>query len=167
MQPAAATITSIGLGEMSVVQRSDGLLVARGLGSCIGIAVYEPRVHVALLAHVMLPGPAPAQVPDDQPARFADQAVRSLIDSMGKLGGRVRDCVIKLAGGAQVIRLGNREDRLQVGRRNIEAVLQALEANGLRSVAQDVGGNMGRTMTLYAATGVTTVRLVGGQEKAL
>jgi chemotaxis protein CheD len=115
----------------------------------------------------MLPGPAPAQVPADQPARFADQAVASVIETVEKRGARVRDCVIKLAGGAQVIRLGNKEDRLQVGRRNIEAVMLALEAHGLRSVAQDVGGTMGRTMTLYAATGVITVRLVGGTEQPL
>ncbi len=167
MQPAAITITSVGLGELSIVQRADGLLVARGLGSCIGIAVYEPKTRVAALAHVMLPGPAPAQLPADQPARFADQAVVSVVDSLERRGARIRDCVIKLAGGAQVIRLGNKEDRLQVGRRNIEAVLHALEENGLRSVAQDVGGNMGRTLTLYASTGVTTVRLVGGAEQAL
>ena len=98
---------------------------------------------------------------------FADQAVASVIESVERRGARIRDCVIKLAGGAQVIRLGNKEDRLQVGRRNIEAVLQALESKGLRSVAQDLGGNMGRTMTLYAATGVTTVRLVGGVEQPL
>ena len=167
MQPVALPITSIGLGELSFVHRAGGLLVARGLGSCIGIAVYEPDARFAVLAHVMLPGPAPAQVPSEQPARFADQAIASLIDAVIMHGGRARNCLIKLAGGAQVIRLGNKEDQLQVGRRNIDAVLQALAANGLSAAAQDVGGTMGRTLTLYAATGVTTVRLVGGSEQPL
>jgi chemotaxis protein CheD len=167
VQPTATSISSAGLGELCIVQQADGLLVARGLGSCIGIAVYDARARIAALAHVMLPGPAPDVVLSGQPARFADQAVVSLMRGLERLGGNVRESTIKLAGGAQVIRLGNKDDRLQVGRRNIEAVRLALAGRGLRIAGEDLGGNMGRSMTLYAATGVTTVRLIGGQEVQL
>jgi chemotaxis protein CheD len=167
VQLDAPAIASAGLGELAVVQRSDMLLTARGLGSCIGISVYEPNSKIAALAHVMLPGPMTIEPVAGQPARFADQAVESIVELLQKRGGRTRDCVIKLAGGAQVIRLANKDDKLQVGKRNIEAVLAALEKRGLRVSAQRVGGNMGRTLTLYAATGITTVRLVGGVEEQL
>jgi len=167
VQVEATAIASAGLGELAVVKHSEMLLMARGLGSCIGIAVYEPHNRIAALAHVMLPGPAPAGPPADQPARFADQAIVSIIAAVERLGGRPRDCIIKLAGGAQVIRLASKDDKLQVGKRNIAAVQEALERHGLRIAGQNVGGTVGRTLTVYAATGVTTVRLVGGVEEPL
>jgi chemotaxis protein CheD len=63
-------ITITGIGALTVAQGA-GTLVAQGLGSCIGIAAYDPLRRIAALAHVMLPGPAPAGLPPDQLARHA------------------------------------------------------------------------------------------------
>jgi len=82
-------------------------------------------------------------------------------------GGARGLLVVKIAGGAQVIRLAGREDRFQVGRRNVEAVRAALATHGLRVAAADTGGNAGRTLALAAATGTVTVRPVSGAERAL
>ena len=162
-----AAVRSTGLGELTVVRQSDDVLTARGLGSCVGIAVYEPSQRIAMMAHVMLPGPAPEKTDPTQPARFAAQAVESILREVEQLGGRKRNLVIKLAGGAQVIRLYGKDDRLQVGQRNIQAVREALARAGLPIVGEHVGGNVGRTLSLHAATGVTTYRVVGGQEVQL
>jgi chemotaxis protein CheD len=161
------TIRSTGLGELTVVQFAEDVLAARGLGSCVGISAYERTIKLSIMAHVMLPGPAPEWTEPDQPARYAAQAVKAVVATVEKYGGRTRDLVIKLAGGAQVIRLLGKEDRLQVGQRNIAAVREALAAQGLRVAAEHLGGNVGRTFCLYAATGQTTVRVVGGQEQPL
>jgi chemotaxis protein CheD len=167
MMVTASLTHSVGLGMLVVVKQCEDLLVARGLGSCIGIAAYEPGRRIAALAHVMLPGPAPETADPEQPARYAAQAVDSLIRAVEQHGGRRSQIRVKLAGGAQVIQLNNREDRLQVGLRNIEAVRAALVRTNLPILAEDVGGKVGRTLTLYAASGDTTVRLVGAQEKPL
>ncbi len=159
-------VTMTGIGALTVAQGA-GALIAQGLGSCIGIAAYDPLRRIAALAHVMLPGPAPAGLPPDQCARHAPEAVAALIDAVERRGGARRLLVVKIAGGAQVIRLAGREDRFQVGRRNIEAVQAALAAHGLRVAAEDTGGNTGRTLTLTAATGAVTVRPAGGAERTL
>lgn len=161
------TVHSTGLGELTVVHRSDDVIAARGLGSCVGIAAYERTIKLAIMAHVMLPGPAPEWSEPDQPARYAEHAVRAILAATERHGGRGRELVIKLAGGAQVIRLNGKEDRLQVGQRNIAAVREALAAHGLRASAEHLGGSSGRTLCLYAATGQATVRVVGGQEQTL
>lgn len=158
---------SIGLGMMGVVQQSDDILVARGLGSCVGIAVWDRTRKIAALAHVMLPGPPPTLPDAEQPARYAEQAVVALIKAVEKRGGRARDLQVKIAGGAQVIRLYNKDDRLQVGKRNIQAVHEAAGRYGLRIQGEHTGGTVGRTLCLYAATGEATVRLVGGEEQPL
>lgn len=165
MQLASAQAT--GLGELTIGQRSDDVLVAQGLGSCVGIAAYEPAKKLAVLAHVMLPGPVPETTPAEQPARYAAQAVKAIVETVQRRGGRPRNLVIKLAGGAQVIRVPGMEDRLKIGQRNIEAVREALATHGLRIAGEDLGGNVGRTITIYAATGATTVRVVGGTEQKL
>lgn len=167
MMVTAGLTHSVGLGMLVAVKQCDDVLVARGLGSCIGIAAYEPARRIAVLAHVMLPGPAPQTVDDEQPARYAAQGVESMIRAMEQCGGRRSQIKVKLAGGAQVIQLYNRDDRLQVGRRNIEAVRAALAHHGIPILAEDTGGKVGRTLTLYAATGDMTVRLVGAQEQPL
>ncbi|HEY8282992.1 MAG TPA: chemotaxis protein CheD [Chloroflexota bacterium] len=161
------TTHSAGLGEMTVVRDSDAVLAARGLGSCVGIAAYEPHRRIAIMAHVMLPGPVSSLPDPAQPARYASHAVDSIIKAVEKHGGRPRDLVIKLAGGAQVIQLHGKDDRLRVGERNISAVREALAAKGLRASAEHMGGSTGRTLCLNAATGHTTVRVVGGQEQPL
>lgn len=162
-----ATTRSIGLGMMGVVQQTDDILVARGLGSCIGITVYDRTRKIAAMAHVMLPGPAPEKIDEEQPARYAEPAVIELIRAVEKRGGRRTDLVVKIAGGAQVIKLYNKDDRLQVGRRNIQAVQEAAARHGLIIRGEHTGGTVGRTLYLYAATGEATVRLVGGEEKPL
>jgi len=160
-------VRTTGLGELTVVRESDDLLTARGLGSCIGIAVYERTHRIAIMAHVMLPGPAPDLPSLNQPARYAAQAVESILQAVEEFGGRPRDLVVKIAGGAQVIRLHGKDDRLQVGLRNTQAVRDAMTRRKLHIAAEQTGGSTGRTLTLHAATGHTTIRLVGGQEETL
>ena len=160
------TVHPTGLGALSIVEGSDDTLVAQGLGSCIGIAAYEPARKIALLAHVMLPAAATA-VPPDQPARVAPQAVEAIVREVTKRGGAPKKLVVKIAGGAQVIKVPGMEDRLKIGQRNIAAVHEALAQHGLRVSGEDTGGSTGRTLTLYAANGRTTVRVVGGTEQPL
>src|SRR5690348_15058382 len=114
-----SAIRSAGLGELCVALQSDDLLVAQGLGSCIGISAYDPARRIALMAHVMLPGPAPEQG-SEQPARYAVHAVQAIVSTVQAHGGIPRNLVVKLAGGAQVIAIPGMEDRLKIGARNIE-----------------------------------------------
>ena len=45
----------VGIADMRVSDDPDVTLVTRSLGSCIGLAVYDPAVRVGGILHYMLP----------------------------------------------------------------------------------------------------------------
>jgi len=44
----------VGISDYKIAQAPD-VLVTIGLGSCIGIAIYEPKSRMGALSHIMLP----------------------------------------------------------------------------------------------------------------
>lgn len=154
---------TVGLGQAAVGGEGDEL-VAFGLGSCIGLAVWSPRLRLGAFCHVVLPR-APGADPDpDQPARYADQAVVWALEALARLGARPRELVAKLAGGARVLAAPLLPD---IGAANAEAVADALRAAGIPVVAADVGGNHGRTARFLPGTGALEVRAAGAPARWL
>ena len=84
MDAPAETRTLVRVGELHIAHGS-GSLVTIGLGSCVGVALYDDHVKVGGLAHVMLPDVTRgrAEVP---PARFASYAITTLIELMSTSG---------------------------------------------------------------------------------
>jgi chemotaxis protein CheD len=128
-----------------------------GLGSCVGLAVYDSQAGIAGLAHVMLPSSLGERV--DRPAKFADTAVRLLQEKLVERGAKRDRLVAKAAGGAQMFR--SQGDYLAVGTRNAEAVRQALEESGIPALGLDLGGTWGRTILFRMGTWVLQVRSPG------
>ena len=154
---------AVGIGEVRTASAGDPPLLAFGLGSCVGVIAYDPAAKVGGMAHVMLPDDPPngATGQASMPARYANPGLRQLTDDIEALGGNRRRLVFKLVGGAQVLSVPGAEDRFNIGRRNIAAIRQHLEAAGHRIAGADVGGHKGRTVRFDVSTGVLTVRQVG------
>ncbi|MGI5836424.1 MAG: chemotaxis protein CheD [Chloroflexota bacterium] len=160
-------IVPVGIGELRVSNSLQEVLIAYGLGSCIGVSVYDPHAKVAGLAHVMLPNSKEA-LSQKPLGKFADLAVPMLLEEIRRLGGQPRRLVGKIAGGAQMlIGTGFSQNGFNIGERNIHAVKAAMERHGISLVNADIGGNRGRTMALHVGTGRTTVRIIGEKEKEL
>ncbi len=140
-------------------------LVTFGLGSCVGIAAWDPRVKVGGLGHVMLPDSTQARLTDNA-AKFADTSIPDLVNQMERLGAIRRRLIIKIAGGAQMFNLFN-DERFSIGRRNVEAVKAALERLNLKIAGEDTGGSYGRTLLFDTETGEVTIRTIDHGEKAL
>lgn len=157
---------AVGLGELAVSSAAGDLLVCYGLGSCVGIAAYDPVSRVGGLAHVVLPDSALAHGQDKE-AKFADTAVPALLTRLQAGGANPHRLVIKIAGGAQMLGSSPLASRLDIGLRNTEAVKAALTKAGLWVAAEDVGGNYGRTMRLYIGPGRVHVSTIGRGEKDL
>jgi chemotaxis protein CheD len=163
---AIATKILVGMAEIHVV-KGPGSFSCLGLGSCIGLCMIDPVTHVAGMAHVMLPE-AFADRKGEKPGKFADTAVPELIAQLEKAGAKKDRLVCAIAGGAQVFKFGAEgTNRLEIGRRNAEAVLTHLKSRGFAPKAQEVGGSLGRTMTLIVETGLVTVRTVTQGEQSL
>lgn len=156
----------VGMADLKVCKAPDNLTTI-GLGSCIGIALYDPVTKVTGLAHVMLPDSS--QIKNNTNiAKFADTGIQKLYDDMIKAGASKTRIVAKIAGGAKMFELGNSaSNTINIGERNAEASRQKLKQLGIRLIAEDTGLNYGRTVEIYSETGEYLVKAVGKESKRL
>lgn len=153
----------VGVADLAVSDRAGELLVTYALGSCLGIAVYDPVACVGGLLHVMLPlSTLDARKAAANPAMFVDTGVPRLFTECYRAGAVKERLIVKVAGGA---RLQGREgdDTFRIGERNVLMLRKLLWKNGVLVEAQDVGGEHWRTMSLQMGTGTVTVRTEAGE----
>jgi chemotaxis protein CheD len=147
---------TVRMGEIEVSKRAGDELVARGLGSCIGLALIDRVPGVAGMAHVVLPESSGAGGPDEL-GKFADLAVPALIAQMQNAGAVLRRVEAVMAGGARMFDLGE----MDIGARNVAAVKIGLARAGVSIRAAETGGNRGRTLRLTVGEFVVTVKEAG------
>jgi chemotaxis protein CheD len=155
--------TMVRMGELAASASSGDVLVALGLGSCIGLAVIDRRVGVAGLAHVVLPASNHNAGPN--PLKFADRAVPELVRRVLALGGRKGLLEAALVGGASMFVASS--SGLEVGMRNEAAVREELAKLRIPVLAAETGGARGRTIRVHVANARVTVREAGGVESDL
>ena len=152
------------MGEAAVSGTAGDTLACIGLGSCIGLALYDRSQGIAGLAHVMLPA---APGPDaDQPGKYADLAVPAIIEDLVGLGaGRARPEAVMVGGAAMFSLGGSGQD---IGQRNAEAVRTVLDGLRIPVRATDTGGSKGRTIRIEVSPQMTTlVREAGGTDELI
>jgi chemotaxis protein CheD len=152
---------TVGVADMKVSAKRVDLLVTHALGSCLGIAVYDPVACVGGLLHVMLPlstiDPVKAA---RNPFMFVDTGVPKLFIECYKAGAQKQRLEVRAAGGADSY---DREeyDIFQIGKRNFIMLRKLLWKNGVLLKSCDVGGSSSRTMSLKIGTGEVTVKSDG------
>lgn len=154
-----SVITKVGMADLKVVKHP-GALTTLGLGSCIGICLYDPRTKVIGMAHIMLPSSKTIRN-NSNIAKFADTALDKLIDDMKSEGANVRKLVGKIAGGAQMFKFSTSSDMMKIGLRNAEAVKSILIEKRIPILANDTGGNFGRTIEFYSDSGKLLIKTIG------
>ncbi|HEX2979680.1 MAG TPA: chemotaxis protein CheD [Anaerolineaceae bacterium] len=156
---------SVGLGEQVISRDPEDILVAYGLGSCLGIGMYDPRNRIAGLVHAVLP----EQLNGDGALspKYVNTGIASLVNELVKSGADRYRLIIRIAGGANMLVTESLSKTFDIGTRNIASALQTMVQMNMRLTSQDVGGNVGRTVRLYVANGRMTVRTIGGQERDL
>lgn len=163
---AAERTINVGLGEICVSKDPSVVLVCYGLGSCIGLCVYDPASKIAGMAHIVLPESYGSNM-GRTPTKYADIAVPLLLEEMVKSGAMKTRLVVKLVGGAQMLQALVFDDASDMGTRNLEVVIRVLGSEGIRPAATDTGGNQGRSMWLSVNTGKVMVRTSGTELKEL
>ena len=77
----------VGIADMKVSKDVDATLVTHSLGSCIGLAVYDPVAKVGGLLHYMLPESGlDANKAKERPLMFADTGIPLLFKACYNLG---------------------------------------------------------------------------------
>ena len=156
----------VGMAEIHTL-KGPGLCTCLGLGSCVGMAALDPRANVGGMVHVMLPELFAGRA-EEKVGKFADTGIPALIAALEGLGADRKHIVVAIAGGAQVFKFGSGgPSRLDIGARNQAAVEAQIQKLGLRCLGRDVGGNVGRTMTMFSDTGEVKVRMVSQEERLL
>lgn len=151
----------VGIGDMKL-SRGGGRIITYALGSCIGITFYDPVTHLGALLHIMLPNQLSSG--DPNVFKFADSGIRETLRKLQVFGMVKSRMEVKIAGGAKMFEISENSAFGNIGVRNAESVRRVLAAEGLRIMAEDVGGNYARTMLLDLHTGKVTVRTVGRPE---
>lgn len=152
-----ATYT-IGIAEKAV-SKSPDKLVTLGLGSCVGLALYDPVRKIGGLVHIMLPN-APAGSAAVNRFKFADTAIEDMIKLIVQAGGSRQQLQAKLAGGAHMFNNAYNSDVMGIGKRNVDICQKVLKENRIPITAQDTGGTSGRSIEFCCESNMLQIRTV-------
>lgn len=160
-----SVMIKVGMADLNVCEYPNAITTL-GLGSCVGVALYDPVTKCGGLAHVMLPD-STAIRNNTNIAKFADTGIVELVKRMEKAGASRVRMVAKIAGGARMFAFSNGTDLVRVGERNVEACKKKLRELGIRIIAEDTGLNYGRTVEFYTETGMLKIKAVGKEIKEI
>lgn len=158
------TVIKVGIADLNVVKAPNRIRTS-GLGSCVGVVIYDTYKQVAGLAHVMLPDSSLTKQEQFNKYKYADTAIDILIDKLIMLGARKSQLKAKIAGGAQMFQLQTASDIMRIGPRNVEAVKERLKYHQIPIISSDTGGNQGRTIEFDPITSKLKIRTVNKGEK--
>ncbi len=144
------------IADLAVSTDPSATLITYSLGSCIGVAIWDPTAHVGGMLHYMLPD---SQLSPDKaranPAMFADTGIPKLFRAAYELGAVKNRLVVKVAGGSQLL---DDNGTFNIGKRNYLALRKIFWKNGVMIKAEDVGGSISRTLKLEVGAGTVTIK---------
>lgn len=152
----------IGMAQLLVV-KAPAIIRSTGLGSCVGIILYDPFSQVGGMAHAMLPKHRPGR--NDNRAKYVDTSIEVMLEEMNSLGANRQNIIAKLAGGAQMFSDGEKDSSSLIGAKNIAAAEESLSSLGIAIVAKDVGGSSGRTLELDCRDGTLYIKTLRDETK--
>ena len=152
-------VIRVGIADMNTCVAPDTISTI-GLGSCVGIVLYERTKNIAGLVHIMLPDSTKIRQNQNK-LKFADTGIAELISALEKKGLNRNSMVAKIAGGAKMFQFSSDYAMGNIGEKNVDAVRTALQQYGIRIVSEDVGLNYGRTIIFDPASKNLTVVTAG------
>lgn len=159
IQSSTSQVIKVGIAQMDVVKMPDTIRTS-GLGSCVGVVLYDETKNIAGMVHVMLPDSSLARTETINEAKFANTGIKALIEMLKQTGVQPFRLKAKIAGGAQMFKFSSDKDSMRIGPRNVEAVKRELAKNSIPLIAEDTGGGSGRTIEFNPASSKLSIRTV-------
>jgi chemotaxis protein CheD len=153
----------VGMADLNICKSPDSIITL-GLGSCVGVILYDPVKHIAGMLHAMLPDSTAIRNNANR-HKFVDSGMDDLLEMMLKAGADKKRMIAKLAGGAQMFAFGSDNEMGRIGDKNVLASKEKLASFGIPLLAEDTGLNYGRTVEFFPETGKYLIRAVGKEEK--
>lgn len=163
METSTGTVVKVGIADLNLVEAPDKIRTS-GLGSCVGVVIYDSSKQIAGLSHVMLPDSTVTRQKDFNQYKYADTAIDILINKLLERQTVKHRLKAKLAGGAQMFQHHHSTDIMRIGPRNIKAVQERLKTHQIPITATDVGGTSGRTIEFDPLTNQLKIRTVNKGE---
>ncbi len=149
----------VGMADLNICFAPEAITTL-GLGSCVGIVLFDSTIQLGGMAHIMLPD-SKKIIHNENKYKFADTGIKALLDMMMKQGAKQSRMIAKIAGGAQMFGFQSTSDLLRVGEKNVEATKLQLKELSIPIVAEDTGENYGRTIEFYPDSGKLIIKSVG------
>lgn len=158
-------VVKVGMADLNICKSPD-VITTLGLGSCIGLTLYDPVTKTGGMVHYMLPDSTQVRN-NENIAKFADTGIDELLKKVVAAGASRQRLVAKIAGGAKMFETTGASAIGNIGARNAEAAKQILKQKGIRLIAEDTGLNYGRTVELHCETGDFYIKAVGRPVKVI
>jgi chemotaxis protein CheD len=158
-----STLIEVQMGKMELAQSPDKL-ITRGLGSCLGMTIYDPARKIGAMVHPMLPDIAKSRITSN-PSRFVNSGIELAIKELENRGCHRSRMEVKIFGGAHMFSFINTDSALNVGQKNIEMAHAVLKDLNMKVIAEEIGGTFGRTIELDTDSGSVLVKTVSWGEK--
>ncbi len=115
------------------------------------MVIYDKLQKIAAMMHIALPAsdinPDKAE---QMPGYFVDTGIPCLLKEMKSRNSTKRSIWIKLIGGSNIMDTSRRFD---IGKRNVLAIKKLLWKYQLGTVAEDIGGEKSRTVSISVNSG--------------
>lgn len=160
-----SNIIKVGMADLKTCKAPD-VLTTLGLGSCVGIVLYDPINKIGGLAHIMLPDSTQIRNNENK-AKFADTGILELINQMRQIGAVKDRLTAKIAGGAQMFSFNSSNELMRIGERNVLASKETLKKLKISIIGEDTGKNFGRTIEFYTVTGKLHIKTIGKKGKII
>ena len=153
---------SMGRGAVTTAPH---IISSSGLGSCVVVALYDPKWKLGGLAHIMLPDSSSLNG-YHPPYQCADTAIAALIKELRSMTANPQNMVAKLVGGAKMF-LSSDNFGTGIGDQNIISVKRILKRKRIPVIGENTGGNYGRSVEFYLDSGKVMVRAIGREDKEI
>jgi chemotaxis protein CheD len=146
----------IGPGERFT--STEDLIISTVLGSCVAVSCFDTKKHFGGINHFMLPGDDLDSYTMGNTGKYGIHAMDLLFEDMWKLGAEKTHVEVKVFGGGAVLKLQGRGST-SVPDNNINFTFRVLkEKYNIPVAASDVGGDYGRKIFFFPATGRVMVK---------
>jgi chemotaxis protein CheD len=152
-----SNLQTIGISEYKIAM-APAVLVSYGLGSCVGIALYDSVLKCGALAHTLLPTRPSVISHGSNSAKYTDEAIEIMVSALLENGCAVERLVAKLAGGASMFEPVYKSFRGEIGERNVATAKSCLAKHGIPLIGEDTGQDYGRTIEFHTTTGALLIK---------
>ncbi|CAA9892587.1 putative chemoreceptor glutamine deamidase CheD [Candidatus Methylobacter favarea] len=146
-------------GEYYVTRENE--LISTVLGSCVSACIRDRDLRIGGMNHFMLPETSADKLKQGNEAivgnanRYGNYAMEHLINTILSNGGKRKNLEIKVFGGGKII-----PTLTDVGIKNIEFVLNYIDAEGLKLISQDLGDVYPRKIAFFPASGKVRMKKI-------